>query len=309
MTTVREYREAMAGFAAMRNMDLWYSRVEVADILARFASAITPEQRKRAEKNLAKTQTKDSLRAFAKLTEIVDGDPRIRSQPPVLVPIEELLPPEMAEQFSELAHNVLRRYRRTLPRDRRKLLERFRMVHVARKVVGVGSVGTRAWILLMLGRDGEDPLFLQMKEAQTSVLEPFLGKSEFAQHGQRVVEGQRLMQAASDIMLGWDRVTGIDGVERDFYIRQLWDAKGSALIELMEPNVFEIYGKICGDALARAHARSGDAIAISAYLGKAEVFDRAMAEFAELYADQNERDYAALQEAVASGRVHAELGV
>ena len=170
-------------------------------------------------------------------------------------------------------------------------------MHAARKVVGVGSVGTRAYIMLLLGRDGDDPLFLQFKEAEASVLEPFLGKSEFANHGQRVVEGQRLTQAASDIMLGWIRAEGLDGVKRDFYVRQLWDAKGSALIELMEPNLMTIYAKICGAELARAHARSGDAIAIASYLGNSDTFDRALAVFAESYADQNERDYAVLTEA------------
>jgi Uncharacterized protein conserved in bacteria (DUF2252) len=308
-TTVRAYRKAMAGFATMRNLDLWYSRLEIADIFDRFTSRLTPEQLARAEKNVAKARTKDSMRAFTKMTHLVDGEPRIASDPPVLIPIEDLLSPDLADQFQVTTRDILRRYRRTLPRDRRKLLERFRYVHAARKVVGVGSVGTRAWICLLLGRDGEDPLFLQMKEAQNSVLEPFLGRSEFTQHGQRVVEGQRMMQAASDIMLGWDRAEGLDGVTRDFYVRQLWDGKGSALIDVMEPNVFEIYGKVCGAILARAHARSGDPIAISSYLGKSDSFDRALADFAELYADQNERDYAALQEAVASGRVVAETGV
>jgi uncharacterized protein (DUF2252 family) len=204
---------------------------------------------------------------------------------------------------------MIRTYRRTLPRDRRNLLESYRYVHAARKVVGVGSVGTRAWILLMAGRDDRDPLFLQFKEAQASVLEPYLGKSEFSQHGQRVVEGQRMMQAAPDIMLGWERIVAIDGVTKDFYIRQLWDAKGSAEVELMSPAALDVYGRICGWTLARAHARSGDRIAIAAYLGKSDSFDRAMASFAETYADQNERDYNTLQEAAASGRVAAETGV
>ena len=202
---------------------------------------------------------------------------------------------------------VIRSYRRTLTADRRRLLERFRYVHAARKVVGVGSVGTRAWIVLMLGRDDNDPLFLQLKEAQASVLEPFLGKSEFANHGQRVVEGQRLTQAASDIMLGWIRVTDSDGVSRDFYVRQLWDGKGSALVEHDGPDGDgRSTRELCGQALAKAHARSGDAIAIASYLGAGDSFDRAMAEFAEAYADQNERDYDAVRAAVASGRVAAQ---
>jgi len=193
--------------------------------------------------------------------------------------------------------------------DRRRLLGRYRYVHAARKVVGVGSVGTRAWIMLLLGRDADDPLFLQLKEAQASVLEPFLGRSEFANHGQRVVEGQRLMQAAGDIFLGWCRAPGIDGRRRDFYVRQLWDGKLSAQIDLMEPEVLEVYGEICASTLARAHARSGDPIAIASYLGSSDTFDRALAEFAELYADQNESDYAALQGAVASGRVEAQAAI
>ena len=208
---------------------------------------------------------------------------------------------------SEFAGGAIRSYRRTLTTDRRSLLERFRYVHAARKVVGVGSVGTRAWIVLMLGRDDSDPLFLQLKEAEASVLEPFLGKSTFSNHGQRVVEGQRLTQAASDIMLGWIRVTDLDGVSRDFYMRQLWDGKGSAIVETMNPQAMTMYAELCGHALAKAHARSGDAIAIASYLGAGDSFDRALASFAEAYADQNERDYAALREAVASGRVAAKF--
>ena len=204
---------------------------------------------------------------------------------------------------------VIRTYRRTLSADRRQLLERYRYVIPPRKVVGVGSVGTRAWIALMLGRDDNDPLFLQLKEAEPSVLEPFLGKSTFNNHGQRVVEGQRLTQAASDIMLGWVRVNMFDGVSRDFYMRQLWDKKGSALVELMNPTAMTAYAQLCGRALAKAHARSGDAIAIGSYLGGGDNFDRALASFAEAYADQNERDYHALREAVASGRVASEAGL
>ena len=206
-------------------------------------------------------------------------------------------------------HEMIRSYRRTLPGDHRHLLERFRYVDAARKVVGVGSVGTRAWIVLMLGRDNQDPLFLQAKEAQASVLEPYLGKSRHANHGQRVVAGQRLMQAASDVMLGWLRTDGVDGVSRDFYIRQLWDGKGSALVDLMEPSVLTIYAKLCGWTLARAHARSGDAAAIAGYLGSNDRFDQAIAAFAERYADQNEADYAALKKAVDTGRVTAEVGL
>ena len=207
----------------MKTFDLWYSRVDAEALIAQFQSAASAKRRKVMEKNLAKTRAKDSLRAFSKLTTIVDGEPRIVSDPPLIVPVEDLAEGRDIEEF---ARSVNRGYRRTLQGDRKHLLERFRYVHAARKVVGVGSVGTRAWIMLMVGRDNDDPLFLQLKEAQPSVLEPFLGKSQYANHGQRVVEGQRLMQAASDIMLGWHRVTGLDGVKRDFYFRQLWDEQG-----------------------------------------------------------------------------------
>ncbi len=231
------------------------------------------------------------------------------SDPPLIVPVAELAPTGRQEDVEEAFRELIRKYRRTLQGDRRRLIERFRFADAARKVVGVGSVGTRAWIVLMIGRDNGDPLFLQAKEAEASVLEPFVGKSEFANHGQRVVEGQRLMQAASDIMLGWLHTTGLDGVERDFYIRQLWDAKGSAIVDAMEPDAMGAYAQLCGATLAKAHARSGDAIAIASYLGKSDVYDKALAEFAETYADQNERDYEALKEAVASGRVKAETGL
>ena len=216
---------------------------------------------------------------------------------------------DRAHELDTFLQGVIRSYRRTLAGDRRALIERYRYVHAARKVVGVGSVGTRAFIMLLVGRDEGDPLFLQFKEAEASVLEPFLGKSHFANHGQRVVEGQRLTQAASDITLGWIRAAGIDGVERDFYVRQLWDAKGSAIVELMEPNTMVMYAKICGIELARAHARAGDAIAISSYLGNGDTFDRALARFAETYADQNERDYETLTQAVRDGVIQAETGV
>jgi uncharacterized protein (DUF2252 family) len=304
----QSYRESMLKFAEMRNLDLWYARIDVASELAGLASQATAKERKRAEKNVAKARTKDSLKAFAKLTEVVDGERRIVSDPPLIVRLDDLTEEVPAADRAEALRVLIRSYRRTLSRDRRQLLERFRYVDAARKVVGVGSVGTRAWVILMLGRDDDDPLFLQAKEAQSSVLEPHLGKTQFANCGQRVVEGQRLMQAASDIMLGWIRTVGLDGVQRDFYIRQLWDAKGSAIVETMTPNVLTIYANVCGWTLAKAHARAGDAVAIAAYLGKSAAFERALSSFAEAYADQNERDYGALQEAVASGRVQAEAG-
>ena len=306
LAVTRSYREAMAGLASMKSLDLWYSRVDAETLIAGFQSTASAKRRKLMEKNLAKTRAKDSLRAFDKLTTIVDGEPRIVSEPPLIVPVEDLAEGRDIEQF---ARSVNRGYRRTLQGDRRHLLERFRFVHAARKVVGVGSVGTRAWIMLMVGRDNDDPLFLQLKEAEASVLEQFLGKSQYGNHGQRVVEGQRLMQAASDIMLGWHRVTGIDDKERDFYFRQLWDNKGSVIIEGMKPRELAAYADICARTLARAHARSGDAVTISAYLGKSAALDNALADFAELYADQNELDYATLTAAVKTRRIKAQTGL
>jgi uncharacterized protein (DUF2252 family) len=305
----RSYRQAIRELAASPTMGVWYSRMDVDEITALASRQVSGKQRKRLGHNVAKARSKDSLKAFAKLTEIVDGEPRIVSDPPLIVPIDELASGVDQTAIEEFVRGVIRSYRRTLAPDRRSLLERFRYVHAARKVVGVGSVGTRAWIVLMLGRDSNDPLFLQLKEAEASVLEPFLGKSAFAKHGQRVVEGQRLTQAASDIMLGWIRLSGLDGVSRDFYMRQLWDGKGSAEVETMNPAAMTLYARLCGHALARAHARSGDAIAIGSYLGAGDSFDRAMGSFAEAYANQNERDYDALKEAAASGRVAAEAGL
>jgi uncharacterized protein (DUF2252 family) len=304
-TAVREYREAMARFAAMRNVDVWYTRLDIAGILDRFRGS-SGKRMKRFQTSVAKVRTKDSLRALAKLCQAVDGELRIVGNPPLVTPIEDVLPGAEQDHLEATVRRMIQTYRRTLPRDRRNLLESYRYVHAARKVVGVGSVGARTWILLLVGRDDNDPLFLQFKEAQPSVLEPFLGKSRYAQHGQRIVEGQRMMQAAPDILLGWERIVAIDGEKKDFYIRQLWDAKGSAEVELMDAATLETYGRICGWTLARAHARSGDRIAMAAYLGNGEAFDRAMASFSETYADQNERDYRALQKAAASGRVAAE---
>jgi uncharacterized protein (DUF2252 family) len=304
---VRAYRGSIASYAAMRTFDLWYSRIDVED-LARMAQGLSATAIKRFEKNVAKARSKDSLSAVSKLTHLVDGEPRFVSDPPLIVPVQELVGASYDDLFDKV-RTVLRSYRRTLDGDRRHLLERFRFVDLARKVVGVGSVGTRAWIALFVGRDNEDPLVLQIKEAQASVLEPFVGKSRFANHGQRVVEGQRLTQAASDLMLGWIRTDGIDNVKRDFYIRQLWDGKASALVDVMSARTMTFYAKLCGQTLARAHARSGDAVAISAYLGTSNTFDRAIATFAEAYADQNERDYEALKAAAESGRITVQTGL
>ena len=228
------YRAAMAEFAGQRSMDLWYSRMDVDEIRTRYAAQASKAELKRYEANVAKARTKDSLRAFDKLTTVVDGERRIVAQPPLIVPVGDIFTPDQADQLAD-GHplDASTRYRSTLSPDRRHLLDRFRYVDAARKVVGVGSVGTRAWVVLMVGNDETDPLILQLKEAEASVLEPYVGRSEYAHHGQRVVEGQRLMQSASDIMLGWHQIEGEDGVVRDFYIRQLWDGKGSALVETM----------------------------------------------------------------------------
>jgi len=309
VSVVRSYRTAIRDFAGQRTLDLWYARLDIDEITKRYASQVSKAQYRTFERNTAKARTKDSLKAFAKLTRVVDGQPRIVSDPPLIVPIGELLDPEAQVAFHAAVQEGMRQYRRSLEGDRRHLLNRFRYLDAARKVVGVGSVGTRAWIVLMVGQGDGDPLFLQLKEAQASVLEPFLGKSGFASHGQRVVEGQRLMQSASDIMLGWLTLDGIDGQRRDFYIRQLWDGKMSANIEAMDPAILGTYAKMCGWTLARAHARSGDAVAIASYLGSGDSFDEALASFAEAYADQNERDYAALEQAVATGKVQAVTGL
>jgi len=309
LTVVGAYREAMRSFAQMRTLDLWYARQDMEEIASQWAAQASAKRFKRFERNVAKARAKDSLRAFEKLTEIVNGEPRIVSDPPILVPVEEFAPPGEADQISDVMESLINSYARTLPGDRKRLLERFRYVHAAHKVVGVGSVGSRAWVMLLTGRDAQDPLFLQAKEAGASVLEPFLRKSKFKNQGQRVVEGQRLIQAASDVLLGWIRVPGLDGQERDFYLRQLWDGKGSPAIETMDLATMEGYAQLCGQALAHAHARSGDAVAMAAYLGSGASFDRALASFAEAYADQNERDYAALREAVGSGRVEAQHGL
>jgi Uncharacterized protein conserved in bacteria (DUF2252) len=306
---VGAYRSAMRGFAAMGNLEVWYAHARVQQGLPGLQAMLDKKNLKAAERVVTKARTKDSLEAFAKLTHIVDGELRIISEPPLIVPVEELLPPDDAAKFLETLHDLIRSYRRTLQGDRKHLLEDFRFVHLARKVVGVGSVGTRAWIVLMLGRDGQDPLFLQAKEAQASVLEPFVGKSRYANHGQRVVEGQRLMQASSDIFLGWNRLAGFDGVVRDFYIRQLRDWKGSWAPEAMVPQVMNVYGQMCGWTLARAHARSGDRVAIASYVGNSDAFDRAIASFSEAYADQNERDYEALKAAVKADRIKATIEV
>jgi uncharacterized protein (DUF2252 family) len=304
--TVRSYRETMRRFASMGNLAVFYARLDVPTLVAAVGDRASAQDRKAFKHRVAAARTKDNMRALAKLTGEVDGDPHFVSRPPLIVPIEDL--PGGAAVEAEM-RDLLRAYRRTLKSDRRRLLETYRYVHLARKVVGVGSVGTRAWVVLMMGRDAADPLFLQVKEATASVLEPFAGRDAARNHGQRVVQGQWLMQAASDIFLGWLRVDGIDGRRRDFYVRQMWDWKASADIGRMTPSRLETYGWMCGWTLARAHARSGDRIAIAAYLGSGDAFDRAVGAFAEAYADQNARDHAAFAAAANSGSIAVETGV
>ncbi|MBS1894823.1 MAG: DUF2252 domain-containing protein [Actinobacteria bacterium] len=301
-----EYREAMRSFAAMGNLDVWYARLDAEALIGDLAKVAGRKQVKTVEKNVEKAHKKNSLKAFDRLVRVVDGEPRIISDPPLVVPVRELVPDDRRHEMEGRIEELLARYRESLQGDRRHLFDSYRFVDMARKVVGVGSVGTRAWIVLMMGRDGQDPLFLQAKEAEASVLEPYVGASGFANHGERVVQGQWLMQAASDILLGWLPAFGFDGQERDFYVRQLWDGKRSAEVESLRPAGLAVYGRICGWTLARAHARSGDRVAIGAYLGKGESFEQAIADFATRYADQNELDYAALADAAKSGRIKVE---
>jgi uncharacterized protein (DUF2252 family) len=305
----RAYREAMRRFATMRTLDVWYARLDIEDVMAKQSRAIRPADIRATRRNVAAAKGKNSLRAVAKLTRRVNGTVRIVSAPPLVVPIGELLPDADARDVEAEVRGLLARYQRSLSPDRRHLVGSYRFVDMARKVVGVGSVGTRAWIVLLEGRDGADPLVLQAKEAEASVLERHLGPSRYKNHGERVVRGQRFMQAASDIFLGWERVTGLDGEVRDFYVRQLWDGKGSAVVEAMDPVRLSTYGQLCGWTLARAHARSGDRVAIAGYLGGGTAFDTAVAAFADAYADQNERDYRALQAAGTDGRITVEAGL
>ena len=305
---VGEYRRAIREFARMPTLDVWYARASVSDVREVLRSRGSERQMTRFDKTVSKGRRKDSARAFAKLAVNGDGQARIRADPPLIVPISDLVDGSGALRLELGARKLLASYLGSVSGDRRRLLERYRYADLARKVVGVGSVGTRCWIVLLLGRDSGDALFLQAKEAPRSALEPFAGRSAFANQGQRVVEGQRLMQAASDIFLGWLREPpGIEDLKlRDLYVRQLWDSKTSVDVAAMRPSEMDLYSRLCAWTLARAHARSGDSIEIAGYLGSSDVFDRAVADFAETYADQNERDHAALREAIATGRVQAE---
>ena len=309
LTAIAQYRTAMREFAAMGNLDVWYAHLDAEAVQAELATELDATQRKRLAKSLAKAHTRDSMQALEKLTRLDQGERRIVADPPLVVPVADLLPEFERDELTRRLRQLIADYSQSVSSDRRTLIDQYEVVDIARKVVGVGSVGTRAWIILLLGRDGQDPLFLQAKEAPPSVLSAFLGDSQYANQGQRVVAGQRLMQASGDIFLGWQGVEGIDGQHRDFYVRQLRDWKGSAVIETMTPESLGRYGALCGWTLARAHARSGDRIAIAAYLGGSTAFERAVAEFAEAYADQNERDYHALLAAAKSGQVTSQSGL
>jgi uncharacterized protein (DUF2252 family) len=305
LAAAESYRTAMRGFAAQPFLDVWYAHMNIEEAIGEFRSEVKAKRLREFGKLMAKAHTRDSTQVLGKLTTVTDGQRRIISTPPTVVPVEEVFSDVQADAIYDQVRAVLGKYRRSLQSDRRHLLGQFRLVQVARKVVGVGSVGTRAWIVLMDAGDGNEPLFLQAKEAQPSVLADYCGRSQYANQGERVVAGQHLQQAQSDIFLGWTRVTGPDGIDRDFYVRQLRDWKFSVPIEVMLPAGLTLYAQLCGWTLARAHARSGDRVALAAYLGGSAKFDEAIADFAETYADQNERDYAAFQAAVKDGRAEA----
>ncbi|SDJ49656.1 Uncharacterized conserved protein, DUF2252 family [Frankineae bacterium MT45] len=305
--SVASYREAMRSFAQMRHTEVWNQRLDVDELMRRWSSEARAKQLQGLGRTVSKARTKDNLRAQAKLTTQVDGRARLLNMPPLMVRIDELTSAETLIETHERVAGMLAQYRESLPVERAKLVGLYRYVDSARKVVGVGSVGTRCWVVLMEGRDEHDPLLLQVKEAQASVLEGHLPASEYREHGRRVVEGQRLMQAVSDPLLGWFRTEGFDGVERDFYVRQLWDWKISADISSMDAATMGLYAQMCGWTLARAHARSGDRGAIAGYLGKNQVVDQALAEFAELYADQNEEDYQQVVLAAENGLISVAL--
>ncbi|MGW6130756.1 DUF2252 domain-containing protein [Cellulomonas sp. NPDC055163] len=299
------YRRAMTDLAGLGSLAAWYQHLDADELVSEIGSVLDVRRQARARSTLKKQRSRDSLHALKKLTSVVDGHPRIRSMPPVLVPVEEMLEGEALAALYERMDALVHAYGRTLQPNHAHLLEQFHLVQMARKVVGVGSVGTRAWVLLLQGLDASDPLFLQVKEVGESVLARYSPAPGCDDQGRRVVLGQRLLQATSDVFLGWQRAYGIDGVERDFYVRQLRDGKGSVVVEAMAHDAMTYYARVCGQTLARAHARSGDRVAIAAYLGTTDRFDRAVGEFAEAYADVNARDHGALGEAAASGRITA----
>ncbi|PNG22683.1 DUF2252 domain-containing protein [Streptomyces cahuitamycinicus] len=304
-TCVRAYRQRMREFAGMRTLDIWYAQDDADRLRELMAASMTKEARRRTDEATAKARTRTHLQAFEKLTRVTDEGRRIAPDPPLITPLRDLVDDSAPHGQEKELRAVLEGYVRTLSSERRHLLRRFRLVDIARKVVGVGSVGTRCWIVLLLGRDDDDPLLLQAKEAQASVLADHTDGIRYDNEGRRVVAGQRLIQTTSDILLGWTHATGLDGHERDFYVRQLRDWKGIARPDTMDPDLLRLFAGLCGASLARAHARSGDPVAIGAYLGGGNRFDRALTAFARSYADRNERDFAALGAAVRSGRVHA----
>ncbi|MCC5475569.1 DUF2252 domain-containing protein [Streptomyces barringtoniae] len=304
-TCVRAYRERMREFAGMRTLDIWYAQDDADAMRELLASSMGRETRRRTDEAASRARARTHLRAYAKLTRLTPEGRRIAPDPPLITPLRELRGESSRGEEDKELQTLLEAYARTLPPDRRHLLRHFRLVDMARKVVGVGSVGTRCWVLLLLGRDDDDPLLLQAKEAQESVLAAHSGGERYDNQGRRVVNGQRLLQAAGDILLGWTHVVGLDGRGRDFYVRQLWDWKGSFRPENCDPDLLRLFARVCGASLARAHARSGDPVAISAYLGDKDRFDRALARFAQAYADRNERDFEALGEAARSGRIVA----
>ena len=308
MDCARHYREAMSEMAALRAIEVWYARLD-ADLINQHIGALNASDSRQVAKDLSSATGKDSLRAFSRLTQVVDEQRRFRSAPPLLVPAEELLAGDERDRYKDAIEMALGSYRASLPHDRRALYDRYRYQGIARKVVGVGSVGTRAWVMLFYGRDADDPVFLQAKMAQASVLERFVGKSRYGNSGRRVVEGQKIMQSSGDILLGWYHVIGFDGLPHDFYMRQLWDGKGAFSIATMSERAWSSYAQMCAWTLARAHARTGDRVAIASYLGAGDTFDRAIADFAAVYAEQNARDHNALREAIDNGRVQAISGV
>jgi uncharacterized protein (DUF2252 family) len=303
------YRDAMRDFATRPLLDVWYAHLDIEQALVDYGAELKPKRTKQMQAALAKAHTHDSMQALSKLTQMVDGRRQITATPPTIVPVEDLAGDVETDAIYGVINDVVAKYRRTLQSDRRALLERFSVIQVARKVVGVGSVGTQAFIVLMDAQDGNEPLFLQAKQAEASVLARYVGASPYDNHGERVVAGQHLMQAESDIFLGWTRSTGPYGAAGDYYIRQLRDWKFSLAIEQVRPPGMAAYARMCGWTLARGHARSGDRIAIAAYLGGSRRFDNAIADFAETYAEQNERDYSAFQEAVQQGRAEAMSGI
>ena len=304
-SAVRGYREQMIQFAAMRNLEVHYARLEAADVVARFEHVGRKRERDHIERDVAKGLTRGHLSAFDKLVERSGTDLRFRSDPPLLVPAVELLDEAARRRYVAVIREFLAQYRASLATDRRQLLDGYRFVEMARKVVGVGSVGTRAWVVLMIGRDEDDPLLLQLKEAKRSVLEPYSGRSVYRQKGQRVVEGQRAIQSASDPLLGWYKLRALDGRVHDFYVRQLWDGKASVDVAHLDAAGLATYASTCGWTLARAHARTGPRVSIATYLGDDDTFDDAIADFAETYADLNEADHRLLVDAIESGRLPA----